>query len=109
MFAAHHGLSALTVVVDLNGSQALGKTHEILRIEQRALWQALGWNVIEVDGHDAAALLAALGPARTDSRSVVAPSGAPYGATTNSAMSCRVGGEFLHCGGGSGGSQGVKA
>jgi len=59
MFAAHHGLSALTVVVDLNGSQAMGNTREIIRIEQRGLWQALGWNVLETDGHSAESLLAA--------------------------------------------------
>ena len=57
MFAAHHGLSALTVVVDLNGSQALGDTRKIIRIEQRALWQALDWQVCEADGHDARSLI----------------------------------------------------
>ncbi|MGD0091425.1 MAG: thiamine pyrophosphate-dependent enzyme, partial [Planctomycetota bacterium] len=59
MFAAHHNLSALTVALDLNGSQAMGQTSEILRIAQRPLWEALGWQVVESDGHDAAALCSA--------------------------------------------------
>jgi transketolase len=57
MFAAHHALSNLVAIVDLNGQQALGYTKDVLDLgppEQR--WHAFGWDVHEVDGHDTAAL-----------------------------------------------------
>jgi transketolase len=57
MFAAHHRLGNLVVIVDVNGQQALGYTHEVLDLsplEQR--WDAFGWDVHSVDGHDCAAL-----------------------------------------------------
>lgn len=60
MFAAHHRLDKLTAIVDLNGQQALGRTKDIL--DQETLgerWNALGWHVEHVDGHNAAHLEAA--------------------------------------------------
>ena len=63
MFAAHHGLRNLTVVVDLNGLQALGHTRDVLaRSAQAGVWSAFGWDAVEVDGHDAEALVRALQP-----------------------------------------------
>ncbi len=54
MFAAHHDLSNLVAIVDLNGQQAFGYTRDVLEptpmIER---WKAFGWNVHDVDGHDA--------------------------------------------------------
>ena len=53
MFAAHHRLANLIVIVDLNGQQALGHTREVLDLSSMAeRWQAFGWDVHEVDGHD---------------------------------------------------------
>jgi transketolase len=60
MFAAHHALSGLVAVVDLNGLQALGHTREILALDMVRLWSAFGWDTVAVDGHDVDALLAAL-------------------------------------------------
>lgn len=61
MFAAHHRLSNLTVIVDLNGQQALGYTAEVLSLSPLAdKWRAFGWDVREVDGHDVAALTEAM-------------------------------------------------
>jgi transketolase len=60
MFAGHHRLENLTVLVDWNGQQALGSTQEILRqsnLPER--WSAFGWETREVDGHDLEALAAA--------------------------------------------------
>ncbi|MFN8525563.1 MAG: transketolase [Chloroflexota bacterium] len=58
MFAAHHRLSNLVAIIDLNGQQALGATNEILRITNMAeRWRAFGWDAYEVDGHDHDALL----------------------------------------------------
>lgn len=60
MFAAHHGLGNLGAVVDLNGQQALGYTRDVLDLTGlTTAWEALGWRVLEVDGHDTAALAAA--------------------------------------------------
>ncbi len=53
MFAAHHRLSNLIAIVDLNGQQALGYTDEVLSLTPLAeRWRAFGWSVHELDGHD---------------------------------------------------------
>lgn len=53
MFAAHRKLANLTAIVDLNGQQALGYTKDVLDLEPMAArWQAFGWEVREVNGHD---------------------------------------------------------
>lgn len=57
MFAAHHQISNLIAIVDLNGQQALGYTKDVLNLSPLAeRWRAFGWNVHEVDGHDLDAL-----------------------------------------------------
>jgi transketolase len=61
MFAAQHRLDNLIVLVDCNGMQALGNTAEILdQSNLRDRWNVFGWLALEVDGHDEAALRAAL-------------------------------------------------
>ncbi len=61
MLAAQHRLSNLVALVDCNGMQALGATAGILDLSPLARrWAAFGWETIDVDGHDPAALLAAL-------------------------------------------------
>jgi transketolase len=58
MFAAHHRLANLVVIVDLNAQQALGYTRDILDLSPLSdRWRAFGWDVHEVDGHDVDALL----------------------------------------------------
>ena len=53
MFAAHHHLSNLFAIVDLNGQQALGYTRDVLDLTPLPQkWQAFGWDVHEIDGHD---------------------------------------------------------
>ncbi len=52
MFAAHHGLDNLTVIVDWNGQQAFGRTRDVLDCPNPAeRWQCFGWRTTEVDGH----------------------------------------------------------
>ena len=52
MFAAHHRLSNLVAIIDLNGQQAFGTTEKVLNSSpQRSRWEAFGWKVYEVDGH----------------------------------------------------------
>jgi transketolase len=63
MFAAHHKLDRLTVVVDANGSQVDGAVTSVTTIEPLAeKWRAFGWRVFDVDGHDIAALESAFRP-----------------------------------------------
>lgn len=53
MFSAHHKLSNLTAIIDLNGQQAFGYTRDVLDLSNMAdRWRAFGWDVREVDGHD---------------------------------------------------------
>lgn len=61
MFAAHHRLSRLTAILDLNGQQALGYTRDVLDLSPVAeRWRAFGWSVDEVDGHDTDSLVRSL-------------------------------------------------
>jgi transketolase len=61
MFAAHHGLDRLVALIDVNGQQALGYTRDVINLEPLAeRWQAFGWSVHELDGHDLSALLETL-------------------------------------------------
>ena len=55
MFAAHHRLSNLVAICDLNGQQALGYTEDVLSLSPLAArWKAFGWDTHVVDGHDEA-------------------------------------------------------
>lgn len=53
MFASHHGLDNLVVVIDYNKIQAMGHTKEVIDLEPFFdKWRAFGWGVREVNGHD---------------------------------------------------------
>lgn len=53
MFAAHHNLSNLIGIVDLNGQQAFGYTRHVLDLDPLIeRWKAFGWDAHEVNGHD---------------------------------------------------------
>lgn len=57
MFAAHQGLSNLTVLLDANDSQVDGPISSITTIEPIAQkWESFGWVAYDVDGHDVGAL-----------------------------------------------------
>lgn len=63
MFAAAQGLGNLLAVVDFNRWQATGRSEEVLALSPLVdKWAAFGWQVVEVDGHDLAALLAEMSP-----------------------------------------------
>ena len=54
MFASHNRLSNLVAIVDSNGQQAIGYTRDVLDLSPMAdRWRMFGWDVHEVDGHDA--------------------------------------------------------
>lgn len=63
MFASHHRLLSLTVIIDYNKIQSLGSVAETLALEPFAdKWRSFGWDVREVDGHDHVQLKGALVP-----------------------------------------------
>jgi transketolase len=67
MFAAHHQLGNLTVLVDVNGQQAFGYTREVLDLAPlSSRWGAFGWDVHEVDGHDVDAVSSTITGLSTD-------------------------------------------
>jgi transketolase len=51
MFAAHHGLDNLSVYVDKNGWQAMGKTEDVINVDIVSAFKGFGWEAREVDGH----------------------------------------------------------
>ncbi|MCE9606314.1 MAG: transketolase [Planctomycetia bacterium] len=60
LFAPHHKLDNLVAIVDYNKIQSFGTVDEVLPLDPLAdKWRAFGWSVLEVDGHDPEALLAA--------------------------------------------------
>jgi len=53
MFAAHHKLSNLIVIVDFNQQQALDYTSKVLNLAPMTnRWEQFGWDTHEVDGHN---------------------------------------------------------
>lgn len=65
MGAAHHGLSNLICIVDINNQQADGPSGKVLGFEPLAdKWAAFGWHVQRIDGNDLAAVLKAFDAAR---------------------------------------------
>jgi transketolase len=61
LFAAHHHLGRLVVLLDANNSQVDGPVDSITTLEPiAAKWAAFGWHVQDLDGHDLDALSAAL-------------------------------------------------
>lgn len=65
MSAAHHGLSNLIALVDVNKQQADGASPKIMGFEPlQDKWASFGWHVQRVDGNDMEAVLAAFDTAR---------------------------------------------
>ncbi len=61
MSAAHHGLDNPVAIVDRNGIQNDGWTHQVMQIEPLAdKWEAFGWHCVETGGHDLGELLSSL-------------------------------------------------
>ena len=65
MATAAFKIDNLTGIIDLNRIQATGPTREILdNPDVAAKWKAFGWEVLSINGHDVAQILAALDKAR---------------------------------------------
>ena len=73
IFAAHHALDNLTVMIDANGLQGFGTTRDVASLEDLGNRLAsFQWDVETIDGHDPGAILAALEGARgTRPRAIV--------------------------------------
>ena len=53
LFAPHHKLDNLTVIIDYNKIQALGNTNRVLNLEPLIeKLRSFNWNVQEIDGHN---------------------------------------------------------
>ena len=65
MSAAHYKLDNLCAVVDRNRLQISGSTEEVMHHDDlQARFEAFGWHVIQVDGHDYDALVASFEKAK---------------------------------------------
>lgn len=65
MCAAHHKLTNLVAIVDVNGLQIIDTTDKIMNIEPLAdKWRSFGWKVLEMDGHDVAQVVTTLNYAK---------------------------------------------
>jgi len=66
MAAGHFSCSNLCAILDSNGCQIDGRCEDIMGLEPLAAkWQAFGWHVIEINGHDMAQILSAYQQAKT--------------------------------------------
>lgn len=66
MAAAKYNLDNLCAVVDVNGLQIDGKTADVMPSEPLdKKYEAFGWHVIKIDGHDIEAIMAAFREAET--------------------------------------------
>ena len=69
MFAGHHKLGSVVVLLDANDSQVDGPVSAITTIEPIAdKWESFGWAAFDVDGHDVDAVDAALSSAVAEQR-----------------------------------------
>lgn len=61
MATTHFKIDSLTAIVDVNGMQLDGFTKDIMSLEPLAQkWEAFGWHVLEIDGHNMRQILDAL-------------------------------------------------
>lgn len=61
MFAGANRLSNLTAIVDRNNIQINGMTEQVMPLEGlRAKYEAFNWHVLEIDGHNVAAIISAV-------------------------------------------------
>ncbi len=65
MAAAHFKVDNLVAIVDNNGQQIDGWNRDVMNLDPfPSKWQAFGWHVIEVDGHDFTQLTQAFNQAK---------------------------------------------
>jgi transketolase len=66
MTASHYSLDNLCAIIDNNGLQIDGQCCDVMCIEPIVnKWEAFGWNVIDINGHDMKAVVSALDKAES--------------------------------------------
>lgn len=66
MTAAHYNLDNLCAIIDNNGLQIDGRCCDVMGIDPISKkWEAFGWNVLEINGHDMEAIVGALDSVET--------------------------------------------
>ncbi len=61
MFASHQKMDNIIAIIDRNNYQIDGKTEDVLALEPLKLkWEAFGWIVTEIDGHNFVEVINAL-------------------------------------------------
>lgn len=66
MFAAHHKVDSLIATIDWNGQQIDGPTEKVMALGNlRAKFEAFGWTVLEMDGHNMEEIVATLEKAKS--------------------------------------------
>lgn len=69
MFAAHHKVDNLIATVDWNGQQIDGTTDQIMSLGNLpAKWEAFGWQVLQMDGHNMNQIVETLNHAKSISK-----------------------------------------
>jgi transketolase len=73
IFARHHRLNNLTLVVDLNGLQGFGATKDVADLDPLAdKFSGFGWPTVQIDGHNPEAIRTALTDRQAGPDAVVA-------------------------------------
>jgi transketolase len=64
MLAGHYRLDLVTAIIDHNNLQIDGFVSDIMDVRPlKEKWEAFGWRVLEIDGHDVLAIADALADA----------------------------------------------
>ena len=65
MFAGKNKLSQLIAIIDRNNIQIDGNTEDVMPLEDlKGKWEAFGWHVIEIDGHNVESIIDAASQGR---------------------------------------------
>ena len=78
-FAKKFGLNNITVVIDYNNKQISGNFMDVMPMDIKSNYEADGWKVIEVDGHDYQALYKAI-------KTAIEDESAPYAVIAKTVM-----------------------
>jgi transketolase len=73
VFASHHGMAPLTILIDANGLQGFGSTREVAGLELTVeKFRSFGLEAAEIDGHAIPAITAACQSPATGTRVIIA-------------------------------------
>jgi transketolase len=58
MLAHKYNLNNITAIIDRNNIQIDGQTEDVMPLEDlRAKWEAFGWHVLDIDGHNVESII----------------------------------------------------